>query len=111
LALAWHKDTRAAAIAAVPLCGFIWLDVQGKSPGYFLPELMIFFAGVGVLAVGACRQAARWLAPALSREAATMAALVVLAFAIVAADDAPGLLAGGTAPVREMEVARAASRE
>lgn len=111
LALAWHRDTRAVGIAAIPLCVFIWLGVQGKSPGYFLPELLMFFAGVGVIVVGACRQAARWLPVAASRQVATVTASMAMAIAVVAADDAPRLLAGGAASAHEMDVARAAAQE
>lgn len=48
--LALKKDVRGIALGSVPLTAFVFFYSQGKSDGYYLPELMIFFCGLGLFA-------------------------------------------------------------
>ena len=47
--LALKRELRGLAVASLPLTVFVFAYSQGKSAGYYLPELMIFFSGVAVL--------------------------------------------------------------
>ena len=50
LVLIGKRDTRGIGIASLPLTVFVFLYSQGKSAGYYLPELMVYFSGLGILA-------------------------------------------------------------
>jgi hypothetical protein len=47
--LVLKKDVRGIGIASLPLTTFVFAYSQGKSAGYFLPELLIYFCGIGLL--------------------------------------------------------------
>ncbi len=46
----WLKqDTRELSLANLPLTLFVFAYSQGKSTGYFFPELIVYFSGLGIL--------------------------------------------------------------
>ncbi len=47
--LALKRELRGIAIASLPLALFVFAYSQGKSVGYYLPELMIYFSGAAML--------------------------------------------------------------
>ena len=46
--LALKRELRGLGIASLPLTAFVFAYSQGKSAGYYLPELMIYFSGAAV---------------------------------------------------------------
>jgi hypothetical protein len=61
------KDIRGIAIASLPLTVFVFVYSQGKSAGYFLPEVMIYFCGVATLAGLGVKFLAERAAPKLAQ--------------------------------------------
>lgn len=47
--LAWKRDLRGLAVASLPITTFVFAYSQGKSVGYYLPELIIYFSAVALL--------------------------------------------------------------
>jgi dolichol-phosphate mannosyltransferase len=106
-----RRETRGIAAASLPLCLFVFACSQGKSRGYLMPEVMIFFSAVGVW-VG---EGAAWLAGRAVRSAAQPAAALVVGLLMLSS------VLWGNTPVHamrlslgphryEMDLARAASK-
>lgn len=103
-----HRQTRLLAFASLPLCLFILLWARGKSAGYYLPELIIFFAGLGVMVAWLlCSWKSEWWPDvrqgALSLVSITTIFLTLNQWGVLDRVDASAL------EPPEMEIARAAS--
>lgn len=106
-----NKETRLMAVAALPLCLFVFIYSQGKSAGYFLPEVMLYYAGLGV-SIFYCLEflALRLRVPSNRCLPAVGMCLLIV---VVAASANPGITnipIRLSAPVLEMDVARAAGK-
>jgi hypothetical protein len=70
--LALRRDLRGLAVASLPLTFFVFVYSQGKSAGYYLPELMIYFAGISVLFWSALEIIGKRVAPRFAQAAAAL---------------------------------------
>jgi hypothetical protein len=109
--LGFARETRLMAVLAMPLCLFVFGYSQGKSAGYFLPEVILCFAGLGV-GLFVCIQ---FLASKLPAPLATLlpAGGLCLLTLVVARAANPGITnipIRFSQPVNEMELARAAGK-
>jgi hypothetical protein len=102
-------STRALAIAALPYPLFLLLFVQRKywGPGYFLPEILLYIAGIGVAALTFLYVLTRALSTQARAAVVSISVLFITAVLIT-----PGLRVphGPLGPVHQAEIARAAAR-
>ena len=74
--LALKRELRGLAVASLPLTVFVFAYSQGKSAGYYVPELMIYFSGAAVLVWAVMESAIK---PLIPRYAQAIAALLFVA--------------------------------
>jgi hypothetical protein len=112
LLLLLHGDTRGIAWGSLPLCLFVFAYSRAKSGGYFLPEFLIYFSGVGVILSEGIAMLWRRL---WSRHAPVAAAATMVGLTLITVTSRSELLSktrfdSGVA-VSETDVARAAARQ
>jgi hypothetical protein len=112
LLLLTHRDTRGIAWGSLPLCLFVFAYSRAKSGGYFLPEFLIYFSGVGlILSLGIAMLWRRLL----RRHASVAAAATMVCLTVITVTSRNEMLAktrfDSTVSVSETDVARATARQ
>ena len=109
--LAFKRDLRGLAVASLPLTVFVFAYSQGKSASYFLPELIIYFCGIGVVVWLAIDKVTARLAPRFAQATAALLFVTGACWATQAGYPFYGQYLSSSGPlIAPMEIMRACAK-